>query len=89
MDYYNLLLNRLVNASYLLDMCQDEVWREIDFLPREENECRYFVSNYGSVISLCRETPIILKPFLCGEDGNKYYCITIGGHEYRLNRLVA
>jgi hypothetical protein len=70
-------------------MCQDEVWREIDFLPREENECRYFVSNYGSVISLCRETPIILKPFLCGEDGNKYYCITIGGHEYRLNRLVA
>ena len=89
MNYYNRLLNRLVNATYLLDMCQDEVWREIDFLPREENECRYFVSNYGSVISLCRETPIILKPFLCGEDGNKYYCITIGRHEYRLNRLVA
>ena len=86
---YNIFLGRLLNASFLLDMSIDEIWREIDFLPREENECRYFVSNYGSVISLCRETPIILKPFLCGEDGNKYYCITIGGHEYRLNRLVA
>jgi competence protein ComGC len=27
--------------------------------------------------------------YLLDEDGNKYYCITIGGHEYRLNRLVA
>lgn len=86
---YNIFLGRLLNASFLLDMSIDEIWREIDFLPKGENDCRYFVSNYGSVISLCRETPIILKPFLCGEAGNKYYCVSIGEHDYRLNRLVA
>lgn len=86
---YNIFLGRLINASFLLDMSIDEIWREIDFLPKGENDCRYYVSNYGSVISLCRETPIILKPFLCGEAGNKYYCVSIGEHDYRLNRLVA
>ena len=86
---YNIFLGRLLNASFLLDMSIDEIWREIDFLPKGENDCRYYVSNYGSVISLCRETPIILKPFLCGEAGNKYYCVSIGEHDYRLNRLVA
>ena len=86
---YNIFLGRLLNASFLLDMSIDEIWREIDFLPKGENDCRYFVSNYGSVISLCRETPIILKPFLCGEAGNKYYCVSIRAPDYRLNRLVA
>ena len=86
---YNIFLGRLLNASFLLDMSIDEIWREIDFLPKGENDCRYYVSNYGSVISLCRETPIILKPFLCGEAGNKYYCVSIREHDYRLNRRVA
>lgn len=82
-------LDRLVIASYLLEMGADEVWKEIDYLPREETESRYFVSNYGSVISLCRNKPIILQPFLCGGCGSQYYYVSIGGNDYRINRLVA
>ena len=70
-------------------MGADEVWKEIDYLPREETESRYFVSNYGSVISLCRNKPIILQPFLCGGCGSQYYYVSIGGNDYRINRLVA
>jgi hypothetical protein len=29
----NDILNRLITASFLFDMGEDEVWREIDFLP--------------------------------------------------------
>ena len=82
-------VDRLVIASYLLEMGADEVWKEIDYLPREETESRYFVSNYGSVISLCRNKPIILQPFLCGGCGSQYYYVSIGGNDYRINRLVA
>ena len=82
-------LDRLVIASYLLEMGADEVWKEIDYLPREDTESRYFVSNYGSVISLCRNKPIILQPFLCGGCGSQYYYVSIGGNDYRINRLVA
>ena len=82
-------LDRLVIASYLLEMGADEVWKEIDYLPREETESRYFVSNYGSVISLCRNKPIILQPFLCGGCGSQYNYVSIGGTDYRINRLVA
>ena len=82
-------LDRLVIASYLLEMGADEVWKEIDYLPREETESRYFVSNYGSVISLCRNKPIILQPFLCGGCGSQYYYVSLGGNDYRINRLVA
>lgn len=82
-------LDRLINASYLLDMGADEIWKEIDYLPREETNSRYFVSNYGSVISICRNNPIILKPFLCGTSGDQYYYVSIGGNDYRINRLVA
>ena len=82
-------LDRLVIASYLLEMGADEVWKEIDYLPREETESRYFVSNYGSVISLCRNKPIIFQPFLCGGCGSQYYYVSIGGNDYRINRLVA
>lgn len=82
-------LDRLVIASYLLEIGADEVWKEIDYLPREETESRYFVSNYGSVISLCRNKPIILQPFLCGGSGSQYYYVSIGGNDYRINRLVA
>ena len=82
-------LDRLVIASYLLEMGADEVWKEIDYLPREETESRYFVSNYGSVISLCRNNPIKLQPFLCGGSGSQYYYVSIGSKDYRINRLVA
>ena len=82
-------VDRLVIASYLLEMGADEVWKEIDYLPREETESRYFVSNYGSVISLCRNKPIILQPFLCGGCGSQCYYVSIGGNDYRINRLVA
>ena len=82
-------LDRLVSASYLLEMGTDEVWREIDYLPEAETESRYFVSNYGSVISLYRNNPIVLKPFLCGNSGSQYYYVSICGKDYRINRLVA
>lgn len=85
----NDILNRLITASFLLDMGEDEVWREIDFLPEAQTDGRYFISNYGSVISLCRNTPIILQPFLCGSPGSEYYYVSIGGKDYRLHRLVA
>lgn len=54
------ILTRLITASFLLDMEEDEVWREIDFLPEAKTEGRYYISNYGSVISLYRNKPIIL-----------------------------
>lgn len=85
----NLLLDRLVSASFLLEMEADEVWREIDFLPEVDTKSRYFVSNYGSVISLYRNNPIILQPFLCGSGGSQYYYVSICGKDYRINRLVA
>lgn len=70
-------------------MEEDEVWREIDFLPEAKTEGRYYISNYGSVISLYRNKPIILQPFLCGNIGSEYYYVSICGKDYRLNRLVA
>lgn len=89
MRIQDLTLDRLVNASFLLDMGTDEVWREIDYLPEAGTESRYFVSNYGSVISLCRNKPIVLQPFLCGGCGSQYYYVSIGSRDYRINRLVA
>lgn len=85
-------LDRLVFASFRLCMADDEVWKEIDYLPVEEEaeaESRYFISNYGSVISLCRNNPIKLQPFLCGGSGSQYYYVSIGSKDYRINRLVA
>lgn len=81
-------IDKLIRAMYLLEMQEDEVWREIDFLPEANIDGKYFVSNYGNVISLCRNEPIILKPFLCGSD-TKYYYVSIGTSDYRINRLVA
>ena len=31
-------LDRLVSASYLLEMGTDEVWREIDYLPEDKKQ---------------------------------------------------
>ena len=89
MKIQDIMLDRLVIASSLLEIENDEVWREIDFLPEAETQSRYFVSNYGSVISLCRNIPIVLQPFLCGDIGVKYYCVSICGKDYKIHRLVA
>ena len=89
MKIQDIMLDRLVIASSILEPANDEVWREIDFLPEAETQSRYFVSNYGSIISLCRTNPIVLQPFLCGEIGTKYYCVSICGKDYKIHRLVA
>lgn len=82
-------LDRLVIALYRFDIQQDEVWREINYLQSNHANERYFISNYGYVVSLCRDTPIILQPFLCGEYGKQYYCVSIGGKNQKIHRLVA
>ena len=81
-------IERLINATYLLDLQSDEIWKEFTTETKEQDS-RYFVSNYGRVISLYKENPIVLKPFLCGCENSKYYCVSIGNKDYRINRLVA
>ena len=58
----------------------DEVWKEISF-----GDGYYFISSKGRVISLCYNQPRVLKPYLC----NDYLCVSIYGHDRRINRLVA
>ena len=58
----------------------DEVWKEISF-----GGGYYFISSKGRVISLCYNQPRVLKPFIC----NDYLCVSICGHDRRINRLVA
>lgn len=85
-------IDRLLTALTNFQLQADEVWREIDFLPKADTEAdtdgRYFISNYGYVISLCRPTPIVLKPFICGDIDNEYLYVKICGRNYRINRLV-
>lgn len=59
---------------------KDEIWREIVWA-----DSNYFVSSKGRVLSLCRNNPKLLKPFMC----NDYLCVSICGHDRRINRLVA
>lgn len=80
---------KLIRAMYLLDMQEDEVWREINFLPDAKTNGNYFISNYGKVISLYNNEPKQLQPFLCGNADTKYYYVSICGKDYRINRLVA
>lgn len=82
-------INKLLSAMYLFDIQEDEVWREINFLPEANTNSNYFISNYGKVISLYNNEPRILKPFLCGNADTQYYYVSICGKDYRLNRLVA
>lgn len=77
-------LYKLFNAVVKHDFQEDEVWKEI-----EGTDGNYFVSNYGYVVSLYRNNPRVLKPFLCGDDGTQYHYVTICGKDLRVNRLVA
>lgn len=54
----------------------DEEWREI---PGYDGD--YFVSNKGRILSLCRNEPRILKPFICSNEGNRrgYYYVELRG----------
>lgn len=64
----------------------DEEWREI---PGYDGD--YFVSNKGRILSLCRNEPRILKPFICSNEGNRrgYYYVELRGQKQRVHRLIA
>ena len=57
-----------------------EDWKEIEWA-----DSNYFVSSKGKVLSLCNRIPRVLKAFMC----NGYLCVSICGHDRRINRLVA
>ena len=57
-----------------------EDWKEIEW-----SDSNYFVSSKGKVLSLCNRIPRVLKAFMC----NGYLCVSICGHDRRINRLVA
>ena len=59
---------------------EDEEWKEIEWA-----DSNYFISSKGRVISLCNREPRVLKAFNC----NGYLCVSICGHDRRINRLVA
>lgn len=78
-------------SSLILFLCSnllvsDEVWREI---PGYDGD--YFASNKGRILSLCRNEPRILKPFICSNSGSRtgYYYAEIRGQKQRVHRLVA
>ena len=78
-------------SSLILFLCSsllvpDEVWREI---PGYDGD--YFASNKGRILSLCRNEPRILKPFICSNSGSRtgYYYVEIRGQKQRVHRLVA
>ena len=78
-------------SSLILFLCSnllvsDEVWREI---PGYDGD--YFASDKGHILSLCRNEPRILKPFICSNEGNRtgYYYVEIRGQKQRVHRLVA
>jgi len=58
----------------------DEEWKEIEWA-----DSNYFISSKGRVLSLCNSKPRVLKAFMC----NGYLCVSICGHDRRINRLVA
>lgn len=67
--------------SFLLANSEtDEEWKEIEWA-----DSNYFISSKGRVLSLCNRTPRVLKAFMC----NGYLCVSICGHDRRINRLVA
>lgn len=80
-------LNSLV--CFLVGLEDEEEFREITFIDNVDG--KYFVSNKGRVLSLCRNVPKILKPFVCGNQGNNkgYQYITIGDRDYKISILVA
>lgn len=58
----------------------DEEWKEIEWA-----DSNYFISSKGRVLSLCNSRPRVLKAFVC----NGYLCVSICGHDRRINKLVA
>ena len=76
----DLLLSFVWNNSL-----EGEVWKEIQGL-----DARYFISNYGRVLSLCCNGYKLLKPFYCGSG---YNCVDLRKDnkdvKSRVNRLVA
>lgn len=67
--------------SFLLANSEaDEEWKEIEW-----SDSNYFISSKGRVLSLCNNKPRVLKAFMC----NGYLCVSICGHDRRINRLVA
>ena len=67
--------------SFILSNSEpDEEWKEIVWA-----DSNYFISSKGRVLSLCNRVPRILKAFMC----NGYLCVSICGHDRRINRLVA
>ena len=78
-------------SSLILFLCSnllvsDEVWREI---PGYDGD--YFASDKGRILSLCRNEPRILKPFICSNEGNRtgYLYVELRGQKQRVHRLVA
>lgn len=57
-----------------------EEWKEIEWA-----DSNYYISSKGRVLSLCNRIPRVLKAFMC----NGYLCVSICGHDRRINRLVA
>lgn len=67
--------------SYVLANSEaGEEWKEIEWA-----DSNYYVSSNGKVLSLCNRQPRLLKAFMC----NGYLCVSICGHDRRINRLVA
>lgn len=67
--------------SFLLANSEtDEEWKEIEWA-----DSNYFISSKGRVLSICNKQPRVLKAFMC----NGYLCVSICGHDRRINRLVA
>lgn len=67
--------------SFILSNSEDgEEWKEIEWA-----DSNYFISSKGRVLSLCNRHPRVLKAFMC----NGYLCVSISGHDRRINRLVA
>ena len=62
------------------DFEENEILKEIP-----DTNGKYFISNSGYVLSLCRNKPLILKPYDCG---NGYSFVKINGKNKRIHRLV-
>lgn len=82
----NKRLNILMIFLYSPNFDDNEEWREI---PGYDGD--YFASNKGSILSLCRNEPRILKPFICSNEGNRrgYYYVELRGQKQRVHRLIA
>lgn len=72
MDYYTKLLDLLAEFIVIDMTYPKERWKEI-----AETNGRYFISNRGRVLSLCRNRYYVLNPFL--KDGYEYITVHYNG----------